>query len=90
MANFERFKMSDSLSEVEVDMNDRIELMDENDLFLFLGFRFSRSLATPSMMIVSTFLVFALLVYGLSSNGLDDSEKDFGKVIRRPVIFTRR
>lgn len=66
------------LSEEEHGLNGLIELLDEKHFFSFLYF--FRSSATSGMIPFSTFMGFASLWYGLSSNDWDDVGGVYGKL----------
>lgn len=58
MTIFSKSKMSESLSEGKDVLSGFIELLDDDDSFLFSRFCFFRSSATSGMLSISIFLVF--------------------------------
>lgn len=76
-AIFDTFGINDFLSNEEDDLKGSIDLLDENNFFLFLCF--FHSLATFGMISVSVSSVFVRVQYGLSSEDRDDSDGGSGK-----------
>lgn len=87
MIIFDSFEMSEALSVDKDDLSGFIELLDEDNFFLFFYFCLPHSMATSCVTFVSIVRVFAQVQYLLSCSHWDDSDGISEKWSEKPRRF---